>query len=351
MGDKFKKLKLAAVQAAPIFLDRESTVEKTCQLIRQAGDEGADVIGFPEGFIAGHPGWVNYIAVQQDRSLHLCKRMFQNSVEIPSAATTKLQLACREANITAVVGLNEKAPETTGTIWNSQLFIDRNGDIIGKRRKLVPTLGERVMHAPGDSGSARAYRAHFGGISGLICGENSNPLAAFAISVGYPVVHVASWPAHFNRSQSMQESILVATRGLAYQLKTFIINSCAVISDDMIDAYGETEEDRAHMRQIQALGGSSIIAPTGQVIAEMGPGEGILYADVDLDDVIIPKFVHDFAGHYNRPDIFSVRISDRGSSIFEDQSLEAQYLALPPKKENRMALSNDLLQVSFENSE
>jgi aliphatic nitrilase len=194
-------------------------------------------------------------------------------------------------------------------MWNTQLFIDRTGQILGKHQKLVPTNGERLVHTGGHGGTLKAVQTHFGAISGLICGENSNPLAQFAIAVDYPVVHVASWPAHFSPTSDMEDSSILAARSLAYQLKAFVISSCAVVTDELIDAYDPTSKDRDQLESLKKVGGTCIAGPRGKLLAgPMGPGEGILYCDVDTQDVIIPKLIHDFAGHYNRPDIFSVAI-------------------------------------------
>jgi len=310
VGDQYKKLRLAAVQAAPVFLDREASIEKACRLIREAGENGADVIGFPEGFIPTHPGWFNYINGVGEQALRFSRELFKNAVEIPSPATDRLCEACRDANIVAVVGVNEKRPRTTSTMWNTQLFIDRTGQILGKHQKLVPTNGERLVHTGGHGGTLQAVQTHFGAISGLICGENSNPLAQFAIAVDYPVVHVASWPAHFSPTSDMEDSSILAARSLAYQLKAFVISSCAIVTSELIDAYDPAPKDRAQLEQLKNVGGTCIVGPRGKILAgPMGPGEGILYCDVDTQDVIIPKLIHDFAGHYNRPDIFSVAIT------------------------------------------
>ncbi|WP_209304297.1 carbon-nitrogen hydrolase family protein [Pusillimonas caeni] len=309
MADTYKKLRLAAVQAAPVFLDRDASVEKACRLIREAGENGADLIGFPEGFIPTHPGWFNFLPDVGDEALLMSRELFKNAVEVPGPSTDALCRACRDANIIAVVGINEKISGTTGTMYNTQLFISRSGQILGKHQKMVPTNGERLVHAGGQASTMRAFQTDFGAISGMLCGENSNPLATFALAVHYPVVHVASWPAHFNASYVMQESILVATRGLAYSLKSFVINSCAVVNDELIERYAATAKDRDYLMKAKERAGASIIGPKGQILAEMEPGEGIVYADVDTQDVIIPKLIHDFAGHYNRPDVFQVALT------------------------------------------
>ena len=310
MGDTMQKLRLAAVQASPVLLDREATVDKTCALIREAGANGADVIGFPEGFIPAHPHWFNYIPATCRKSLGFSRELFKNAVVIPSPATDRLGRACKEANIVAVIGLCEKRANTTGTMWNSQLFIDAEGEIIGKHQKIMPTVGERIVHTGGHGDTLISFPMPFGNLTGLVCGENSNPLAAFTMAAMNTVVHVAAWPALFNSSVWMPDAIEVSTRCLAYQLSAFVINAVGEVTDEMIEAYAETDEDRVHFERCKNAGAASIIGPLGKIVAgPMAPGEGILYADVDLEDVLMPKLIHDFGGHYNRFDVFNLTIN------------------------------------------
>ncbi len=310
MGDLLKKVRLAAVQAAPIILDREATVDKACGMIREAGANGAALIAFPEGFIPAHPSWYTVRPTTGKTSLGLAKRLFQNAVVIPSDATELLGAACREAGITAVIGVCEKRPGTTGTMFNTQLYIGPDGHILGKHQKLVATVGERLVHTGGWGDTLKAYTAPFGVVSGLICGENSNPLATYVMMSMNPVVHVAAWPAFFSPAQLMADSIMAVTRGLAYSMGCFVVNATGVVDDATIEAYEPGPEERAFLERVKGRGHASVIAPNGQVVA--GPldgGEGILYADVDLNDVLVPKLTHDFTGHYNRFDIFSLRVN------------------------------------------
>ncbi|MFC1869266.1 carbon-nitrogen hydrolase family protein [Thermodesulfobacteriota bacterium] len=310
MGDTMRKMRLAAVQASSVFLDREASIEKACCLIREAGAKGADLVGLPEGFIPTHPTWFHFLPATGPKSKDFCLELFKNSVEIPSPATDALCQACREAGIIAVVGLCEKMPNRTGNMYNTQLFIDQNGKILGKHQKIMPTLGERIVHTGGYGYTMTAFPTSFGNISGLLCGENSNPLAIFALASMYPQVHVAAWPSHFDQGVWMQDSISAASRGLAYTMKAFVINAVAVVTDELIDAYALTDEDREYMEKARDTGAASIVAPMGKLIAgPMDAGEGILYADVDLNDLIIPKIWTDYAGHYNRFDLFSLRLN------------------------------------------
>ena len=163
MSDMLETVRLAAVQAAPVHLDREATVEKACSLILEAGRQGAKVVGFPEGFIPAHPSWYTVRPATGRVSLGLSRRLFQNAVVIPSESTDPgLGQACQQAGLTAVVGMCEKRPDTTGTMFNTQLFIGPDGAILGKHQKLVPTVGERLVHTGGWGDTLKAYKAPFG---------------------------------------------------------------------------------------------------------------------------------------------------------------------------------------------
>ncbi len=311
MGDTYRTIRVAAVQAAPVFLDRERTVEKACRLIREAGAGGAQLVGFPEGYIPTHPLWFHFHVATNVKAMQFSRELFCNSVEIPGPATEELCRAAREARIYVVMGLCEKTPGRMGTLYNTLLFIDDHGNIMGRHRKLHPTLGERLVHAPGDAQGLRAFRTEFGAVSGLMCGENSNALSIFSLDAQGTTVHVASWPAHFNLPVNMGDIIEVASKALAYQTKSFVINAVGAIDDRMREVLPSTDEDRAFLSRQH--GGASVVSPRGKFIAgPMGPGEGILYADVNLSDIIIPKITQDFSGHYNRFDIFSVTVNTGG---------------------------------------
>lgn len=305
--DLKKKIKVAAVQAAPVLMNREATTEKVCRLIREAGENGADVIGFPECFIPCFPTWLDFIPGSGPSAQSLFRDLFHQSVEVPGPEVEAIQQACQVANIYAVVGINERRPGTTGTLYNTQLTFGRDGELLHKHQKYVPTVGERLIHAPGTTGSKASVPTDFGGLSGLICGENGNPLAIYSLSVDYPTVHVASWPSHFGLGSNMQNGIEVATRGLANSLSCYVINSVTAISDNEIEAYGADDASREFMKAEQKKRRASIIAPGGRVIAgQLDEQEGILYADgISASDQIVPKYSTDYAGHCNRPEIFA----------------------------------------------
>ena len=310
MDQDFPTIRLAAAQAAPVFLDREATVEKACRIIQEASDNGAHIVGFPEGFIPAHPIWYYHYPATSQMSLDLATRLFLNSVEIPSPATDALCKAARRGNCYVVMGLCERRAGTTGTMFNAQLYIGRRGEILGVHQKLVPTVGERLVHAPGAGRGMRTFPTDFGPIGGLICGENSNPLGVYTLAAQNMRVHVASWPHYFFPGWTkMYDTALLAGRNIAYMCKSFVIGACGTINEEMRGIMEVTDDDRAYLADPKSLGGSTIIDPYGRVIAgPAGPGDEILYADADLTDAVRAKLVHDFSGHYQRHDIFQFKI-------------------------------------------
>ncbi len=310
MGDVFPTIRLAAIQAAPVFLDREATIAKACDLIREAGVNGADVIGFPEGFIPAHPLWFHFHPVTSPTAMTFSRELFANAVTVPGPGTDALCEAARAAHANVVIGICEKDPGSMGTMYNSLLVISDAGEIVGVRRKIVPTVGERIVHTAGAGDSVRVFDAAFGAVSGLMCGENSNPLLTYSMSALGAKVHVSSWPSFFNKAADMQSIADLASRAIAYQNSSFVISSIAAIDDAMVERLPANEEDRAHLVNARSRGGSAIYAPGGAVIAgPLAGGEGIAYADAELERIVPRKIVHDYAGDYNRFDIFQLMVN------------------------------------------
>ena len=321
MSDIYPKIKVAAIQAAPVFLDREATAEKACRLIREAGSQGADVAAFPESFIPGHPLWYHFHPATSPLSIKLATELFKNSIEIPGPVVDALCEAAKQANCHVVIGVCERRPGTFGTLYNSQVFINRNGQLLGKHQKLVPTVGERLVHTGGYGDTLHAYETDFGKMSGLICGENSNPLAMFALIAEGTMLHVASWPNHGAASHlSRADRATSSGRAFAMMAKAYVVNVGCPVTEAMADTYAATEADRAFLLDPKLSGGSSIIDPTSVVIAgPMGNEEGILYADIDLEVCVREKITHDLAGHYNRADIFNLSVNRNNPTLLTNR--------------------------------
>jgi nitrilase len=299
-------IKVAAAQLSPIFLNKEKTVEKVCEAILEAGKNGAKLIVFPEVFISGYPDWVWLIPNSKGADLNeLYLKLVENAVSVPDSSTSKLCEAAKKATISVVIGISERNIETSNaSLFNSLLFIDDKGIILGKHRKLIPTGGERLIWSQGDGSTLCSYNTSAGKIAGLICWENFMPLARNAIyESGTQILASPTWDKSPNWIQSMQH--------IAREGGLFVISACMPLKmDDIPDEY-EFKKLYPEGREWINVGNSSIIAPNGKILA--GPleaDEGILYADIDLKQIIKAKRMFDVVGHYSRPDVFTFNVKN-----------------------------------------
>jgi nitrilase len=324
VGDVYQPVRVAAVQAASVFLDREGSTAKACRLIREAGANGARVIGFPEGFIPAHPVWFHHHPATSAIANKLSVELFKNAVEIPGAETDALCTAARDANAYVVIGVCEKVPNTLGTMFNTQLYIGPDGRLIRKHQKIMPTVGERLVHTGGHGDTFGAFGTEFGPVSGLICGENSNPLAIFALIAEGTRIHVMSWPNHFPTSgDPLRNRVAIDSQAFAQMSKAFVISACGTVDERMIEMLQVGAEGEKFLRSADCCGGSLIVNPMSRIIAgPMGAEEGILYADCNLELGIQMKLRHDFAGHYNRPDIFQLHVNRAAPQLYHVHNAE-----------------------------
>lgn len=311
MADSNPRVRVGVVQAASVFLNRDACIEKAISFIREGARQGVRLLAFPEGFIPGHPVWYHFHPCTGKQSLEWAAKLFQNAVTVGGPETDALCQAAREAHAYVVIGICEKEPGTSGTMFNAQLFIDDEGRILGKHQKLVPTVGERIVHAPGKGDMLKVFDTPIGRISGLLCGENANPLAVFALAAQGTQIHVASWPNHFSTNEhNMVDAVTFNTLSLSYQCSCFVLNACGMISDELRSVLPYRPEDRVFLETASNGGGSTIIGADSRILAGPLPGdqEGVLVADLDLMDCVRAKVVHDYSGHYNRSDVFTLLV-------------------------------------------
>lgn len=297
-------IKVAAAQISPHFLNKTKTVQKACEAIAEAGKNGCKLIVFPEAFISGYPDWIWLIPNSKSADLNkLYIKLVESAVTIPDDTTKKLCEAAKKANINVIMGLHEKNSETSGaSLYNSILYISDKGDILGKHRKIIPTGGERLIWAQGDGSTLKSHTTSAGRIGGLICWENLMPLARNAMyENGTQILATPTWDKSPNWLISMQH--------LAREGGVFVISCCMALKmDDIPDEY-EFKKLYPEGREWINTGNSCIIGPNGKIIA--GPMEakkGLLYAEIDLNDIIASKRMFDVVGHYARPDVFQFKV-------------------------------------------
>ena len=309
MGEKFETVKVAVVQASPVLFDREATIEKTCRLIREVGDQGVNLVLFPEAFIPAYPRGLGFGAVVGSRSAagrRTFQRYWANAVQVHRPATEALGKAAREAGLYLAIGIIERDSRfSQGTLYCTLLYFSPNGELLGKHRKLKPTASERLIWGEGDGSTMPVLETAIGRVGGLICWENYMPLARMAMYGKGVEIYLAPTADH-------RETWHSTLRHIACEGRCFVLGCNQFVTKDMYPADLEGLDDLNELPEIMCRGGSAIISPFGEVLA--GPlydQEGILFADLDLAEIARGKFDFDVAGHYARPDVFQLVVDER----------------------------------------
>ena len=298
-------IRVAAVQAAPIHLDLNRSLQKALALIAEAAALGAKLIVFGETFLPGYPAWLDCcrdVALWDHEPVKkVFARLRENSVVVPSETIDAIGRTARDHGVVVNIGAHERVMEGAGrgTLYNTMLTFGADGALLNKHRKIMPTHSERMIWGQGDGSSLRAVQTEVGRVGGLICWEHWMPLARQALHTSGEDVHVAAWP-------QVKEMNLVASRHYAFEGRCFVIACGSIMRASEIPA--ELELIQSLKQNPDALvlgGGSAIIAPDGNVIA--GPvfeAETILTADLDFSQIAEESLALDVTGHYFRPDIF-----------------------------------------------
>jgi nitrilase len=295
-------VRVAAVQAAPVLLDRDATIAKVVALAEKAAAEGARLVAFPEAFVPGYPDWVWRTRPWDADSTALYARLFDQAVVVGSAATDLLAETAGRLGIWLSVGVDER-DDKDSTVYNTLLHFAPDGSLAARHRKLMPTGGERLVWGTGDGSTLKVVDTGFGRLGGLICWENCMPLARAALyAQGIDIYLAPTW--------DNSETWVPSLRHIAREGRTYVIGvtSCIRATDLPADLPGRAvlygEEDDWLSR-----GNSAIIGPDGDILAGPLIGEdGILYAEIDTTRARLARQQFDPVGHYNRPDIFRLSV-------------------------------------------
>jgi predicted amidohydrolase len=299
---------LAAVQAAPVYFDKEASTEKACQLIRDAGQKGADLVAFSETWLPGYPFFHTSSLRNQG-----CVTYLANAVEIPSPTTDRLCSVAHEAGVDVVIGVAELDSRTRGTTYCTLLFIGREGQILGRHRKLKPSFGERTVWGEGDGVGLKVYERPYGRVSGLNCWEHRMLLPGYALMANGTQIHVAAWPFASSLDPENGKGLLLS-RAYAAQGGCYVIATCALLGpDDVQEAYRDLARKKISEWGIgDSQGGCQVIDPRGNVIAQAPVGEEtVMTVSVSLEAVLQSKAFIDVGGHYSRPDVLQLLINRR----------------------------------------
>lgn len=306
-------VRVAAVQAAPVFLDLESSLEKLDTLVSQAAAERAQLVVFGECFLAGFPVWNGVLPPIDQHELH--QRLVESSMTVPGPAVDRLGQIAAKHGVVLSVGINERAEHSLGQLWNSNLIFDAEGRLVNHRRKLVATWYERLTWSHGDAHDLQPVDLAGWNLGALICGENTNTLARYTLLAQGERLHIATYPPSWPFDQrpgvpdyDLEDSIRIRSAAHAFEGKVFSVVAATALDNQAVnEVAGENGEIEKLLRSTPTA--SLIVGPRGNTIAGPLVGEeGILYADVDLAEEIVLKQAHDIVGTYQRLDLFELRV-------------------------------------------
>lgn len=299
MGDSFPRVTVAVVQAAPVLLDRERTLDRIEGLAAEAAGRGARVVVFPEAFVPAYPASAVFGPVfgafSDPQAGPAFRRLAANAVEVPSPATERIGRVAKAHGLHLCVGVNERT--RTGTLHCTLLLFDPTGALLQARRKLVPSHDERMFWGPGAAVAPVAVDTPYGPVGQLTCWENYMPLARMSLYQGGERIHLAPTA---DASDGWQATI----RHIALEGRVFVLAANQYVTRAHYPEDFELMESLRAAPEVLCRGGSAIVAPDGRYLA--GPlygEEGILTADLDLGEAVQGKQLLDVAGHYARPDV------------------------------------------------
>lgn len=296
-------VRAAVVQAGAVPFDSEACVDKATNLIAEAAGLGAKVIVFPEAFVPGYPKGVNYglvVGARDPAGREEFRLYLEAAIEVPGPQTLRLGKAAAAHRAYVVMGVIEREH---GTCYCTVLFFGPDGTLLGKHRKLMPTVMERVIWGFGDGSTLTVVDSPYGRIGSVICWENYMPMLRMAMYSKNVALYCAP-------TADDRDTWIASMQHIALEGRCFVLTACQFLRkqdfpDTVRVALGETPES------VLMRGGSAIINPLGQVLA--GPhfgGETILTADLDMKDIGRGKFDFDATGHYSRPDVFQLKVNE-----------------------------------------
>lgn len=297
-------MKAAAVQAAPVYLDPGATTDKALGLLQEAAREGAELVAFPEVFIAGYPVWLRAPSVAANDELlklgHIA--YLESAIRADGAEMTAIARTASELGVFVYMGFVERTG-SRGSVYSSLAAIHPESGVVGVHRKLKPTFHERLIWSDGDGHGLQVHEWKDFQLGALNCYENWLPLARHALYAQGEQVHVATWPGDLDVTGNISQFI-------AMEGRVYVISASGLLRPDDIPADFPLREQVTRGRSLINNGGSMIAEPGGKIIA--GPvvdKECILYADMDRDRIVAEHMKLDPAGHYSRNDVLNLHVN------------------------------------------
>ena len=305
-------MKIAIIQQSPVLLDLPGTIEKAVKIISEAAENNAELVIFPEAYFPGYPAWIWRLRPGGDWALtdKIHRRLLENSVDLESDDLKPILEAAKKHNVTIVAGLHERDGQfSRSTLYNTVVTIGANGKILNRHRKLMPTNPEKMVWGMGDASGLNVVNTSIGRVASLICWENFMPLARYALYAQGVEIYIA--PTYDSGDAWLGTMQHIAREGCCWVVSSGVAYHHNDIPKDFPDRemlYPDNEE------WINP-GGSAVISPRGEIIA--GPvnnAQENIYAEIDLNEVAISRRGFDVAGHYSRPDIFTLHVDKKSQT-------------------------------------
>ncbi|MCY4010089.1 MAG: carbon-nitrogen hydrolase family protein [Anaerolineaceae bacterium] len=300
------EVRVAVVQAQPAAFRRDEGIDRSCELLLKAAEQGAQLVLFPEAYVPAYPRGLSFGTLVGSRSRsgrELWQRYWEQAVEVPSAATEQLAEAVRAASVELAIGVVEKDTNySRATLYCSLLHFGADGRLRNVHRKLKPTAAERLIWGEGDGSTLNVAETPLGRIGGLICWENMMPLARMALYGQGVEIYLAP-------TADQREVWQATLRHIALEGRCFVLGSNQYQTRASLPADMRAWDEVAALPETLSRGGSAIYSPLGEILA--GPlydEEGILYATLDRDELTRARYDFDVVGHYARPDVFQLQI-------------------------------------------
>ena len=313
------KFKAAVVQAAPIFMDLDASIDKAITIIERAARENAKLIAFSEAWFPGYPWWIWLSPTAHN--VKYFQQYHENSLVVGSPQFERLAKAAKDNNIFISTGASER---DHGSLYLAQFLFSDQGELIQGRRKLKPTHQERTVYGDGDGSDFGVFDTDIGRIGQLCCWEHLQPLSKYAMFSMHEQVHIAAWPSFSTYPQAFSlgaTANMAASQVYALEGQCYVLAPTATVSQEMYDILVENE---AQAELISVGGGyAQIFGPDGSPLCEQIPEkeEGILFAEIDLGAIAVAKSFADPVGHYSRPDVTRLLLNRSVQRPVEEVSL------------------------------
>ncbi|HEY1351545.1 MAG TPA: carbon-nitrogen hydrolase family protein [Ktedonobacteraceae bacterium] len=305
-------VKVAVAQFASVFMNQEASIGKACDCIREAQRHGVQILLFPEAFISGYPRGLTFdatIGSRGEKGRRDWVRYWRSSVRIPGQALDELARTIRQAHMYVAIGvIEQEGSNSRGTLYCTMLYYGPDGRILGKHRKLKPTGIERLIWGEGDGSTLTTVGTPYGQMGGLICWENYMPLARMCMYGKGVHIYLAPTADH-------RESWQATIQHIACEGRCFVLAANQFVTKEDYPRDLACYDEIAQQPEVLCRGGSAIVSPFGRYLA--GPlydQEGFLYAELDLKEIEQGHLDFDVAGHYARPDIFTLLVNERAQT-------------------------------------